>query len=53
MATEANVVSTQENEYFATYPGGYRVTSNCKITDGDLQGEFTDYSLITLSLIHI
>ena len=47
MATEANVVATQENEYFATYPGGYRVTSNCKITDGDLQGEFTDYSLIT------
>ena len=34
MATEPNVVSTTENEYFSTEIG-FRVTSNCKITDGD------------------
>ena len=46
MATEPDVFSQKSNEYFRN-DIGFRVTSGVKITDGDLQGEYTDYSLVT------
>ena len=44
-------------EYYGNYPN-FRVASGIKIPDGDLKGEYVDYSVTTdnlqgLSLIHI
>ena len=49
----------ETQEYYGNYPN-FRVASGIKIPDGDLKGEYVDYSVTTdnlqgwaLSLIHI
>ncbi len=46
MATKADVQNKESQEWFKNNIG-FRETSGVKITDGDLQGEYTDYSLVT------
>ena len=46
MATKADVQNKESQEWFRNSIG-FRETSGVKITDGDLQGEYTDYSLVT------
>ena len=46
MATKPDVQKPTSQEWFRNSIG-FRETSGVKITDGDLQGEYTDYSLVT------